>query len=350
MIKDNNSPIKKSIISFIHLDQIITRLSEFKSETLIIIIDLNVYALYIDKMKPLFDNKKIVLWKASPGESTKTFKEFESCLEFLLSQGVHRNCHLVAFGGGALSDFAGFIATTLLRGLSWSIIPTSLLSMIDASIGGKVAINSTHGKNLIGAFHHPENIYIDESFLTTLPNEEYQSGLGELIKYAFLDKNIKNLILKKSPFKDALLSCAQFKQEVTIRDFKESGERKTLNLGHTIGHALESIYSLKHGIAVFWGMVFIFILFDKKDDLDLLQQFKKSLDLKQSSPPWLHKKIPIEEIMNFINKDKKMTSQDSLEIILPTSNNKAEIKEIKLHDLQKKMISKEKEVKEFVIN
>ncbi|MBT7610013.1 MAG: 3-dehydroquinate synthase [Bacteriovoracaceae bacterium] len=340
----------KSNLHFIELEKIINSIRGMNFESLIIIIDLNLHSQYFKKMD--FDSlgKKVIIWKAPPGENCKNFKEFETCLEFLLEKGVHRNSHLLAIGGGALSDYAGFIASTLLRGISWSIIPTSLLSMIDASIGGKVAINSISGKNLIGSFHNPDNIYIDDKFIATLPVDEFQSGLGELAKYGILSKDIKKLILGGADICKIIQACAKFKQDITTKDLKESGERKILNLGHTIGHALEYIYQIKHGIAVFWGMIFIFIIFQKKRELDELIAIKRSLGIKETEPPWLNKTIPIADLMRFITKDKKTIKNNTLEVILPGMKNQVTIKEVSLMELETKIVNSEAEVKKFVIS
>jgi 3-dehydroquinate synthase len=340
---------EKSILHFYDLDEINNSIRSMNYESLIIIIDLNLYSEYSKKTDFNSLGKKVILWKAPPGENCKNFKEFETCLEFLLEKGVHRNSHLLAVGGGALSDYAGFIASSLLRGIGWSIVSTSLLSMIDASIGGKVAINSASGKNLIGAFHKPEHIYIDDKFLATLPVDEFQSGLGELAKYAFLSKEIKKLILGGADICKIIEACANYKQDITTKDFKESGERKVLNLGHTIGHALEYIYQIKHGTAVFWGIVFIFIIFQKKKELEELVSIKKSLGIKEVEPPWLNKTLPINEIMSFLTKDKKMISNKKIEVILPGLKNQVIIKEVSLTDLQTKIVHSEAEVKKFVI-
>jgi 3-dehydroquinate synthase len=338
-----------STLHFYSIEKIFETISKIETDTIIIIIDLNLYSLYAKSFDLKSLNKKTIIWKAPPGENVKCFKEFEKCLEYLLEKGVHRHCHLVAIGGGALSDFAGFVAASLLRGISWSIISTSLLSMIDASIGGKVAINSAAGKNLIGAFYQPENIFIDDKFLATLPSEEFQSAIGELIKYAYLNKNIKKLILGGSDICDIIQACAEYKQELTTRDFKESGERKVLNLGHTIGHALEHIYNIKHGFAVFWGMVFIFIIFKKTKELEVLTALSGALGFKDTEPPWLNKTLPIPLIMQYLSKDKKLTGQSSIEVILPTAKGLVAIKELSLIELETKILDNEKEVRKFVI-
>ena len=341
---------EESNLIFIDLESIKESIKKIETDTLIIIVDLNVYSHYSKLLDLDSLGKKIILWKAPPGENTKNMKEYESCIEFLLKKGIHRHAHLLAIGGGALSDFAGFVAATVLRGISWSIIPTSLLSMIDASIGGKVAINSTSGKNLIGAFHLPTSIYFDSTFLSSLPSEEYQAGLGELIKYAYLDEEIKKLIFNNSKIDPLIQACAKYKKKITLEDFKENGQRKILNLGHTIGHALEYLYPLKHGIAVFWGMAFIYIIFEKEKELQELQLLKSGLSLDATEPPWLNKNLPIEDIMIYISKDKKLTSNESIEVILPKEISEVEVLDISLEELREKIESKAEQVKKFVFS
>lgn len=341
--------MKNSELIFTGIEGVKSSLESLETDTLIVLVDLNVYPILSKKMDLNSLGKKVILWKAPPGENVKNIQEYERCMEFLLEKGVHRKSHLLAIGGGALSDFAGFVASTLLRGISWSVISTSLLSMIDASIGGKVAINSASGKNLIGSFHLPEMVYFDFDFLQSLPVEEHQAGLGELIKYAYLEPKIAKLIEQGGDLNEIIQACAEYKKEITTQDFKEGGKRKILNLGHTFGHALEYIYPLKHGIAVFWGMAFIYILFDKEEELEKLNHYRSKLSLNLNEPPWLNKNVPIEEIMSYIKKDKKVQKQDSIEVILPQSKG-VEIIEVKLDELSQRMEAKKEEVKRYVLS
>ena len=177
-----------------------------------------------------------VFW-LSDSEEQKNLSVYETATEFFLKLGIHRASMLFVFGGGATTDFGGFVAATLLRGIKWKTIPTTLLAMVDGSLGGKVAINTPSGKNLIGAFHQPDSIYLCPEFLSTLDQEHWQSGKGEILKYGFLSQEIAELILKKQEIGKIIDACARFKMEIVKKDFREEGERIHLNLGHTLGHA-----------------------------------------------------------------------------------------------------------------
>ena len=140
-------------------------------------------------------SKHYVYW-LHEAETSKNLTIFEDICSYFLSHGVDRQSTIWAIGGGATSDLAGFVAATLLRGISWRVVPTTLLSQLDASLGGKVAVNHDSGKNLIGAFHEPEAIYISNEWITTLSQDEINSGIGELVKYALLSQDIFSLVLK----------------------------------------------------------------------------------------------------------------------------------------------------------
>ena len=169
-------------------------IDEIETDQIVLICDQNIKQIYTPLVDELisFSNKQIFSWTSLPGEKTKTLEEYVRCVDYLLSHGLHRRAHIISLGGGSTSDFSGFVAATLLRGISWSIIPTTLLSQVDASIGGKTGINSKYGKNLIGSFYYPEKIFLCKEFLITLEKEEHDSGLGEVVKYAFLSKDILN--------------------------------------------------------------------------------------------------------------------------------------------------------------
>lgn len=309
-------------------------LSNIDTDRLLIIVDSNINSLYLD----LIDAREgIDLYIAPAGEDCKKLSEVEKACDFFLEKGIHRGAHLVAIGGGACSDFAGLVAAMLLRGINWSVIPTTLLSMIDASIGGKVAVNSKLGKNLIGSFHLPENIYICAEFLSTLPEEEFISGLGELAKYYFLDDQVFQLINNEANFEEITLRCANYKQEVVEQDFKEGGLRKILNLGHTLGHALEKVYALPHGIAVYWGMKLIFSIFERDEENEFLSQFSQVFGLDALMCPWIDS-LPVDEIMEYVSKDKKVTSNSTIEIILPNGIGSPVIQEVSLEEIRTRLL------------
>jgi 3-dehydroquinate synthase len=207
-----------------------------------------------------------------PGEATKDFAHFARLCEDILALGIERQTLLVALGGGVVGDIAGFAAACLLRGLAYAQIPTTLLAQVDSSVGGKTAIDSAHGKNLVGAFHQPVLVLADVSVLATLPRRELLAGYAEVVKYGLIrDRAFFEWLERDGPKllagdPAALIhavaeSCAQ-KAAVVAADERESGERQLLNFGHTFAHALEAETGfgpeLLHGEAVAAGMALAF--------------------------------------------------------------------------------------------
>ena len=194
------------------------------------------------------------------GESAKSpefiLKMWEVCGEF----GLTRSDCIIGIGGGSATDLAGFVAASWLRGIAWHAIPTSLAGMVDAAIGGKTGINSSHGKNLIGAFHSPTSVVIDKSFLNSLSERDFNAGMAEVIKCGFIsDQKILELALDaKANIAELISRSIAVKAQVVSADFKEGRLREILNYGHTLGHAIEKIeeYKLRHGEAVAIGLVF----------------------------------------------------------------------------------------------
>ena len=317
-------------------DQIIDDIENLDTDLVLLLTDHRVWSQY-SKVLPIHKigkGKRVIVWKSADGEKTKTLEEYGKCVEFLLEKGIHRNAHIVALGGGSLSDFAGFVAATLLRGMPWSIIPTTLLAMIDAAIGGKVALNSNQAKNSIGAFYAPSTVWNNSEFLKTLPVREIHSGKGEIAKYALLNPAIYQLVDLKKPLEEIIPCCTNYKFEIACHDFRESNERKLLNFGHTFGHALEKIYTLPHGIAVFWGMALILKIFGGESVLKNLKQMQFKLDLPMEPSPWINRTFPIEKIVNLIKKDKKRKPYSSLDIVTLAKLGKPKIRQCQLSELE----------------
>lgn len=203
------------------------------------------------------------------GEASKSVEWWKKGLDFLLEKGVHRNAHLIAVGGGITGDLAGFIASSALRGIPLVHIPTTLLAMVDSSIGGKTGINHETGKNLIGSFYAPQRVISEIDFLQTLPAKEWINGLSEILKYgAIADNSIFDeaefFLSKKFTTEDPdtliklITKCAGIKARIVRQDEFEGGKRAWLNFGHTFAHALEKAYDfnkISHGEAVFLGML-----------------------------------------------------------------------------------------------
>lgn len=197
------------------------------------------------------------------GESGKSLDVARDCWEMLGRNGFTRSDVIVGFGGGAVTDLAGFVAATWLRGVRLINLPTSLLGMVDAAVGGKTAINVSAGKNLVGAFHPPAAVIADLQFLGTLPEAEYRSGLAEVVKCGFIADPVILELLADDPTgrsheAELVVRAVRVKAEVVSEDLTDLGRREMLNYGHTLGHAIESAsgYSVRHGEAISIGMVF----------------------------------------------------------------------------------------------
>jgi 3-dehydroquinate synthase len=201
------------------------------------------------------------------GEGTKSFAGFECVCEALIAARVERGDLVVALGGGVVGDLAGFAAAAVRRGLDYIQVPTTLLAQVDSSVGGKTAINSRHGKNLVGAFHQPILVVADTSALDTLPPRQFRAGYAEIVKYgllgdagffAWLEANAKEVFAGGAAREHAIATSCRMKAAIVARDERETGDRALLNLGHTFGHALEAAAGfsdrLLHGEAVALGM------------------------------------------------------------------------------------------------
>lgn len=210
-----------------------------------------------------------LIFSVPPGESSKSFAVFERLSEALLEQRFERGDLILAFGGGVAGDLAGFVAATLLRGVDFIQIPTTLLAQVDSSVGGKTGINSRYGKNLVGAYHQPRVVLADLSFLETLPKRELRSGYAEIVKYgliddpeffAFLEKRGEEVLRCGEICAEVVAHSCRAKARIVAADETEKGQRALLNLGHTFGHALEKITGydsdwLLHGEGVAIGLV-----------------------------------------------------------------------------------------------
>ncbi len=234
-----------------------------------------VFCIIDSKIKNNFNIKKqrnIKVISIKCGENIKTINGYNDLTKKLIQNNVNRKSVLIAIGGGTLGDLAGFVASTLLRGLDFFLIPTTLLSQVDSSIGGKNGINTNHGKNLLGTFYQPKQVLIDISILKSLSKKEIRSGYAEIIKHAlikdysffcWLEKNADKLLnLNKSILEKAIYKSILIKLFYVKKDEKEfllnNNSRAMLNFGHTIGHAIESHYNYKkfnHGEAISIGMI-----------------------------------------------------------------------------------------------
>lgn len=237
---------------------------------IIIITDENVATLHLPRLQQVLKQNQIasetIITKA--GEQTKSFTSLAQISEEILAKGIDRKSLIIAFGGGVIGDLSGFLASILLRGIDFIQVPTTLLAAVDSSVGGKTAINSEAGKNLIGSFYQPQLVLCDLNFLKTLPFRELKSGYAEIVKYGFifdadffefLEKNHDKIFAFDEKVLQKIISrSCEIKAEIVGRDEKENGERALLNFGHTFGHIFETEtkYSdeILHGEAVALGM------------------------------------------------------------------------------------------------
>jgi 3-dehydroquinate synthase len=210
---------------------------------------------------------EVILVDFPSGEQSKNASVIHALHTQLLTNSIRRNSLIIALGGGVVGDVAGYVAATILRGVKFIQVPTTLLSQVDSSVGGKVGIDHPLGKNLIGAFHQPSAVFIDPTVLKTLSEKEFRNGLAEVVKiaaaldisfFSFIERNARKITRTNVKLLSEIIRrSVALKAAVVEKDEHESGIRKVLNLGHTIGHALEaaSNYSLKHGEAVSLGIV-----------------------------------------------------------------------------------------------
>lgn len=251
-----------------------------------------------------------------PGEESKSIDNLEYIYNKLLDFNCNRDTVLAALGGGVVGDITGFAASTFLRGVRYIQIPTSVISQVDSSIGGKVAVNLRRGKNLIGSFYHPSVVIIDPEVLSSLEDRFFYDGMAEVIKYGLIRDERLFTNLEKYADKAVVLenmeyiisSCCIIKKEIVERDEKDTGERMLLNFGHTIGHGLEAYYDYKkysHGEAVAVGMYEITRISESLGITengtssrikDILEQYQLPYDIEDTD---------IDKLMSIMKKDKK---------------------------------------------
>lgn len=233
-----------------------------------IITDDNLEKIYGRSLKKHLQKKGLTvgMFSFKKGEKSKSLKTVEEIADKMVVSGVSRDYVVIALGGGVTGDLAGFIASVFMRGIPFIQIPTSLLAMVDSSVGGKTGVDLSSGKNLIGTFNQPKLVIIDPDLLKGLPKNQIESGMAEVIKYGiikdesfftYIEKNLEEIMKLKQPFIDHVIyKSVQIKKKVVQNDEKEKNNRMILNYGHTYGHALEKLsnYRLLHGYAISIGM------------------------------------------------------------------------------------------------
>ncbi|MFP5276778.1 MAG: 3-dehydroquinate synthase [Acidobacteriota bacterium] len=243
-----------------------------------------IWALWAERFLESFPEAPVTLF-LEPGEKHKTIASVEKLLRQMVRAGGDRGSLLIAFGGGIVGDVGGFVASTFMRGIRYVQVPTTFLSQVDSSVGGKTGVNLPEGKNLVGAFHHPSAVFADIGVLATLPERELRAGLMESVKAGIIrDRALvrfmeekADAILRRDPaaLEKVIAASIRMKAQVVNKDERESGLRMILNFGHTIGHALEQATSYKailHGEAVAWGMIAALFLARKRGTITAGQQ------------------------------------------------------------------------------
>lgn len=305
----------------------------------ILICDENIYHYYSDFINQF---QHIVI---GCGERNKNWSSVETIIDRLLEIGADRNSFLLGMGGGLVCDITGFVASIFMRGIEFGFISTSLLSQVDASVGGKNGINFGKLKNMIGIFNPPKFVICDPILLQTLPKREIRSGFGEIIKHAFIkdeklfqflkENRISLLNLDSKLIEDLVFWAVSIKAKVVEDDPFEKGERKKLNFGHTIGHAIENNSDLTHGEAISVGMILATHLSQELSGLSNKDAIEIKNILTAFELPVVHQ-VSAETINKYLVKDKKK-NLSSIDFILLKKIGEACIQPIAVEDLKNRV-------------
>ena len=316
-LAENSYPVYIGTNIFQQIDKLISKHKLHKN--ICVIADSKVYNLYKNRIDNYIKNynAKISLIKIKAAEKNKSMNTVEEIYFHLLKKGFSRDTLILAIGGGITGDIAGFVAATFMRGVQYIQIPTTILSAVDSSVGGKTGVNFGNAKNIIGAFYQPKFVLIDSIFFDTLKKEETICGIGEIFKYAFIadesfykffDKNYEKISkLETKSILSIIERSIKFKSAVVSVDEKESGLRKILNFGHTFAHAFEiqQKHQIKHGQAVILGISCALYLSNKlnlisdnqlTDYLRLLLKFRNEIKIQNTN---------FSQLYSIMNKDKK---------------------------------------------
>ncbi|HSX04039.1 MAG TPA: 3-dehydroquinate synthase [Rhabdochlamydiaceae bacterium] len=325
MITANNIALKVSILSrpieteiyFGTTLEVLLPLLKQKKSRLALITDETIQHEY----RCLLEELRIKIFSFPAGEMHKTRQAKAFLEDALLDNQFAKDSTLIAIGGGVVLDVAGFVAATFCRGIPLILIPTTLLGMVDACLGGKTAVNTHHGKNLIGSFYFPETIIIDPDFLNSLPAHQFLNGIAEMIKYGLIDsKPLFEKLEAKCEVKELIQECLEIKKKVIESDpYEEKGYRRILNFGHTFGHALELLenYQIPHGEAIAIGMILESYISMR---LQLLkkEEFERIVALfhEYKFPLKLSRRFTLEELLLAFSRDKKSTSSIARLVVL----------------------------------
>lgn len=332
------------------------RIAEFqKNPRLFVIYDERLTELHLDRLRAGLEDSELQEISVPSGEASKSWAQFQRLTEWLLSHRVERSDLVIAFGGGVIGDLAGFVAASTLRGLNFIQIPTTLLSQVDSSVGGKTGINSgVHGKNLIGAFHQPKKVLIDLGTLETLSARELRAGYAETVKYGLLGDagffdwleahGADVLAREDGPLTRAVAAACKAKADIVEADEQErSGLRSLLNLGHTFGHALEAAYGydgrLLHGEGVSIGMCMAFDLSHRTglisgQDVTRVKRHLEAVGLPVDLRALDSAPLSVESLMAAMAKDKKVEGGVPKFILVRGIGEAFQTKDVSLGDVE----------------
>ncbi|WP_102794255.1 3-dehydroquinate synthase [Bowmanella denitrificans] len=303
-----------------------------KTDKVVVVTNQVVEVLYGALMRELLDGMQVETIVLPDGEQYKSLQSFEAVCSRLLEIQAARDTTLIAFGGGVIGDLTGFVAACYQRGIPFIQVPTTLLSQVDSSVGGKTAVNHPLGKNMIGAFYQPQAVVIDTMTLCSLPGREFAAGMAEVIKYgviydaeffAWLENNQQGLKAKRQDLlQQVIRRCCEIKAEIVAKDERESGLRALLNLGHTFGHAIEAEQGYGnwlHGEAVATGIVLASEVAQHKNwlsasDLCRIRDLLVFFDLPVQAP----ETMGYEDFMRHMRHDKKVQAS-RIRFVIPTS-------------------------------
>jgi 3-dehydroquinate synthase len=284
----------------------------------LVVTDTNIFSLYGDQLSDL----PVIVFE--PGENTKNLETVKSIIDYLIIHQYSTTDAIIAFGGGVIGDIVGFTASIYKRGMCHIQIPTSLIAMVDSSIGGKTGVNHLGIKNMIGAIYQPSKVYINTGYLETLPKDEWLNGSGEILKYAILNKGIHDIVMKEQIDWDHLIErCVWLKKSYVEQDEFDNGVRMHLNLGHTYGHGIEKIHQMKHGIAVVHG---IHQVIEMMDNNVMREAFAQLVDKFGMS---LMEEIDIKKVEEHLRNDKKIRN-GRLRLVVPVDIGKVVLHEIEI--------------------
>jgi len=327
-------PIELSQTQNITYDITIDSLPKLSFDRKVVIVtNPTISRLHLNKLLEHVDAKELHVVTIPDGEKYKTLETIETILNECFTHKLDRKSLLIAFGGGVIGDMTGFTASLYQRGIDFIQVPTTLLSQVDASVGGKTGVNNKYGKNLIGAFYQPKAVYIDPEFLKTLPSREFAAGVAEIVKMAVMfDKSyfefLKNANLKDDEtLKDAIRRSVELKAWVVNQDEKEAGIRAVLNYGHTFGHVVENetnYTTYLHGEAVAIGMVMANALAVELGLFTLEEAEEVKLILEKFELPTEYKIENIDDFYEHFFLDKK-SANNTIKFILPNSMGNHEI-------------------------